>query len=70
MTRKYRVTHDDGRTTLVYAPDEAGAKRQANHQETTRVVIQTRRGLRVQPELSIAVSAECLEPGRGVSGAA
>lgn len=61
MTRKYRVTHEDGRTTVVCAPDVAGAKRQANHQETTRMVIATRRGLPSEP-MSLAVSAVCLEP--------
>lgn len=54
---KYRVTHEDGRTTDVYAADDAGAKRQANHQETTRVIIAGRRGVpeRVDPSLSVSV---------------
>jgi hypothetical protein len=60
-TRKWRVTHDDGRTTVVCALDEATAKKQANHQETTRVLIATKLGLRAGPEMSIAVSAVCLE---------
>lgn len=60
-TRKYRVTHEDGRTTDVQAPDEALAKRQANHQETTRVLIAGRRGLVDRTPMSMAVAAVCLE---------
>jgi hypothetical protein len=55
---KYRVTHEDGRTTDVFAPDEDLAKKQANHSETTRVVIADRRGTPRENEPSIAVSAE------------
>lgn len=58
---KFRVTHEDGRTTDVFAPDEAGAKRQANHQETTRMVIATRLGHSAEP-MSLAVSAVCIKP--------
>lgn len=54
---KFRVTHEDGRSTDVFAPDEAGAKKQANHQETTRAIIDGRRGLpsRIDPSLAISV---------------
>lgn len=53
---KYRVTHDDGRTTEVFAPDDASAKKQANHAETSRVVIADRRGHpRVDPSLAVSV---------------
>lgn len=55
---KYTVTHEDGRTTDVYAHDEASAKKQANHQETTDAVIADRRGVRRQHEPSLAVSVE------------
>lgn len=61
-TRKFDVTHEDGRVTRVHAPDEAGARRQANHQETTRALIAARRGLPAAP-IAIALSAVCLEPG-------
>jgi hypothetical protein len=60
-TRKWKVTHEDGRQTVVCAPDEALARRQANHAETSRVVIATKRGLPPGPPPSMAVSAECLE---------
>lgn len=55
---KFCVRHEDGRTTDVYAPDEAAAKRQANHQETTRRVIAMKRNSPLGPEPSLAVSAE------------
>ncbi len=61
-TQKWRVTHDDGRVTVVCARTEAEAKKQANHQETTRVLIAVRRGLPSGPDMSVAVSAVCLEP--------
>jgi hypothetical protein len=54
------VTHEDGRTTDVCAPDLAGAKRQANHQETTRMLIASRRGLPAVA-MSLATTAVCLE---------
>jgi hypothetical protein len=55
---KYRVTHEDGRTTDVFAGDEAQAKRQANHQETTRVIIADKRGTPRGSEPSLSVSVE------------
>jgi hypothetical protein len=60
-TRKFLVTLEDGRTVKVCAPDEAGARKQANHHEKTRVVIANRRGLPEGPEMAMAVSAVCLE---------
>ena len=56
--RSFRVTHEDGRTTPVYADSEAGALKQANHQEVTRATIAARRGLPCRPEMSMAVKAE------------
>jgi hypothetical protein len=54
---KYRVTHEDGNTTDVYAPDEALAKKQANHQEVTRTVIADRRGTpRRDPSMATAAT--------------
>lgn len=52
---KYAVTHEDGRVTNVYAPDEAGAKKQALHQETTRAVIAAKRGTPPGPDTSIPI---------------
>jgi hypothetical protein len=40
---KYAVLLADGRTIDVYAGDEELAKKQALHQETTRIVIATKR---------------------------
>lgn len=34
---KYDVTLKDGRSVLVYADDEAGALKQARHEETSRI---------------------------------
>ena len=55
---KWVVTHEDGRTTNVYAPNEDGAKKQANHQETSRVIIAGKRGLPHGPDPSLSVSVE------------
>lgn len=61
MSTKWAVTLEDGRTFDVYAPEEAGAKKQANHQEMTRVVIANRLGLPARPDPSIAVAATKLK---------
>jgi len=61
MTRKYRVTLEDGRALIVNAGDEALAKKQAHHQELTRVRIAERRGLPSGPDPSMAVDVRCLE---------
>lgn len=58
---RYRVTHEDGRTTLVHSDDPAHVKRQANHAETSRCVIADRTGRPRGPEPSIAVSIEKLK---------
>lgn len=58
---KYVVTHEDGRQTKVYAADEAGAKKQANHAETSRVIIAGRRGIPHGPDASLAFSVEKLK---------
>lgn len=55
---KYTVTHEDGRTTSVYASDEAGAKKQANHAETSRIVIAGKRNHPPGPDPSLAVSVQ------------
>ena len=55
---KWKVTHEDGRTSEAHSPDETGAKKQANFQEMTRTVIATKRGHPAGPEPSIAVKAE------------
>ena len=53
---KWTVTHEDGRTTDVYAKDEGEAKKQANHHETTRVIIAGKRGVPHGPDASLSVS--------------
>jgi hypothetical protein len=58
---KYVVTHEDGRQTKVYAADETGAKKQANHAETSRVIIAGRRGIPHGPDASLAFSVEKLK---------
>ena len=57
MTPKYVVRLEDGRELLVRASTEAGAKKQANHQEMTRSVIALKRGLRLKDEPSMAIEA-------------
>lgn len=59
---KYVVTHEDGRQTAVYASDVAGAKKQANHAETSRVIIAQKRGLPHGPDPSLAVSVTQVKP--------
>lgn len=60
---KYLVTHEDGRQTAVFASNESEAKRQANHAETTRVVIATHRGVgALEPPPSMAVSVVFVKP--------
>jgi hypothetical protein len=54
---KWDVTLQDGRTVPVYAPDEAGALKQANHAEHTRVVIATKRGHEITLYASPAFAA-------------
>lgn len=54
---KWNVRLDDQREIAVYAPDEEGAKKQANHAEKTRLVIATKRGHDIKVELSHAISA-------------
>lgn len=54
---KYSVTHQDGRTTAVFAPDEPSAIKQANYQEMTRTVIAGMRGTPAGPDPSLALSA-------------
>ena len=58
---KYVVTHEDGRQTKVYAADESGAKRQANHAETSRIIIAGRRGIPDRVPASLAVGVEKLK---------
>ena len=58
---KYRVTHEDGRTTDVHAGNETLAKKQANHQETSRVIIAGKRGHPPGADPSLAVSVEKLK---------
>ena len=53
----YAVTHEDGRVTNVNAPDEALAKKQANHAETSRIIIAGKRNAPPGPDPSLAVSA-------------
>jgi hypothetical protein len=55
---KWVVTHEDGRQTNVYAADEKTAKKQANHHETTRVIIAGKRGVPHGPDASLAFSVE------------
>ncbi len=55
---KWRVTHEDGRETEVYASDEAGAKRQGNHAETSRIVIAGKRNQPYGAEPSLVVSVD------------
>lgn len=55
---KYTVTHEDGRTTDVYASDDAGAKKQANHAEITRRVIAEKRNHPAGADPSLAVSVQ------------
>ena len=55
---KWQVTHEDGRTTNVFAPDEPAAKKQAQHQETTRAVIAGKRGFEVKPNPSAPASVK------------
>lgn len=52
----YDVTHEDGRITRVISSDEKLAKKQANHQETTRRVIATIRREPPGADPSLAVS--------------
>lgn len=59
---KYLVTHEDGRQTAVFAADEAGAKRQANHAETSRVVIAMKQGHPQGQPPSLAVGVEFVKP--------
>lgn len=56
----YTVTHEDGRTTTVLSDssDEGRIKRQANHAETTRILIAEKRGHPIGPDASIAVKVE------------
>jgi hypothetical protein len=58
---KYVVTHEDGRQTKVYAANESGAKAQANHAETSRIIIAGRRGVPDRTPPSLAVSVEKLK---------
>lgn len=56
----YRVRHEDGRTTNVVSTssDESTIKKQANHAETSRVIIAGRRGHSHGPDPSLAVAIE------------
>lgn len=58
---KFAVTLGDDRIVDVYAPDEAGALKQATHHETTRIVIATKRGHEIFIPVSHAVSAKKLK---------
>ncbi len=55
---KYSVVLTDGRTLSVFAPDEEGAKKQVMHQETSRIVIATKRGhdITVPPSFPFSVT--------------
>lgn len=56
---QYEVTHEDGRKTRVHSSaDEAAIKKQANHAETTRVIIANRRGENPGHDPSLAVSVK------------
>lgn len=55
---KWQVTLADGREMSVYAPDEEGARAQASHAETTRVIIAAKRGQPQGPNASIAFSVK------------
>ncbi len=64
MSVTYRVVHEDGRTTDVHVTpvvgtaDEDLAKRQANHQEAARLVIEMARRLPSKGPFAMAVRAE------------
>lgn len=55
---KYSVMLADGREMFVRADDEEQAKKQAIHQETTRIVIATRRDqpIDVPPSIPFSVT--------------
>ena len=53
---KYRVTLTDGRTTDAYAPDEAGAKKQAEHWDRDRFIIAVKKGMDPGPSISTSAS--------------
>lgn len=53
---KFSVTLADNRVIPVYAPDEAGAMKQAAHHETQRVVIATKRNQPITVQTSHPVS--------------
>jgi hypothetical protein len=52
----YRVTLEDGRTTDVNSDNPELVKRQANHEETSRVIIAGKRNHPYGPEPALAVS--------------
>lgn len=51
---KYEVELHDGRKIPVHSANEDLAKKQANHHETTRIVIATKRGEEITTPPSIA----------------
>lgn len=53
---KWRVTLADGRTTDSHAPDEAGAKAQAEHWDRSRFIIAIKRAHDPGPSPSSPVS--------------
>lgn len=55
----YEVEHEDGRSTRVISSgDEATVKKQANHAETSRVIIANRRGESPKDPPSLAVKVK------------
>lgn len=59
---KYTVQLEDGRSIDVMAPDEAGAKSQARHQENTRVLMQTKKGGKADPDLALPTGVTFVKP--------
>ncbi len=55
---KYRVTLEDGRTVEVNSDNPDYVKKQANHEEVTRMMIAEKRGMPDEVQPSIAVSYE------------
>lgn len=58
---KWRVTLSDKRTIDVFAPDEEGAKNQADHAERTRFIIAVKRGTDPGPNPAFGASVEFLK---------
>lgn len=52
----YEVTLEDGRVTYVNSDEEQYIKKQANHEETSRIIIAGKRNSPPGPDPSLAVS--------------